>query len=644
MRIILITIMSIFLFSSTLSAKYLDDTLTDIFSKIKKTFTYYGEVVAVIPNRNEAVVQFKNYTPKKGIEVIVYREKGPITNQLTGKIIGHIEDMIGLISLKESTGTVALGDIIENKGIRAGDKVKYSKRVVFKLKGIENLSDKPIQAYNIKSYLELAISNFPEFDIITDNMPLKNTKDIYVVNLKVFVKDSNNPNSKRISLKIYSSYTNFSIGLFNGDFTLSKKMAEYKQGPVASGTSTTMQAAPISNTGIPMYPMGPQAQMQQPGKYPQYPGYPGIQPNVRQTPAKYPYAANYANAPEKAAPQTNSKYNFDTFDKLKPTVTKFRKITQLSEKVKTIDFNKNKVVYSDGESIIYGEIKNDKFSKLSGDLYKGFGTIISVQFVDVDNDNIKDIVLNIMLKERMDSRIYKIKNNRMVIVGDHFDFIFGSYDFNNDGKEEFAGQTFDDENIFGNQLYKLKFSNGNIEKIKKTWIPFGFRLLTATKADLDGDGVLELLFINEVHRLMVYKKGEKIYTGEDSLGGTFNTATVNLGTEKFEYTKARAIDVKPVKFIKNNKGKTGVLIVHNYATLDKVLGDMGLFKEGEIKLVYMNDFGDVSIKTYTGKLEGGIEGFELYNNEIICAVIKKSAVNPLAVKAASYIVAFPAFK
>jgi len=405
----------------------------------------------------------------------------------------------------------------------------------------------------------------------------------------------------------------------------------------------------IANSGIPVYPMSPQTQMNQQSQlsnYPQYPAYPGSAANNKVV-SKYPYAAKYKgynlDTNKDKNKKMSSKYKFDTFDKVKPVITKFRKITQLSEKVKSIDFNQNQVIYTDGASIIYGKIKFDKFSKISGDLYKGFGDVLNVQFVDVDNDNNKEIVANIILKDRMDSRIYKIVNNRLTLIGDHFDYIFGAYDFNDDGKDEFAGQTFDEENIFGGQLYKLSFNNGVINKVKKTWIPFGFRILTAVKADLDNDGIRELLFINEVHRLMVYKKGEKIYTGDDSLGGSFNSATVNLGTEKFEYTKARGIDVRPIKFIKNNKGRESVLIVQNYATLDKLLGDVGLFKEGELKLVYINDFGDVALKTYTGKVEGGIEGFQIYNNEIICTVIKKSSVNPLAVKAATYIVAFPAF-
>ncbi len=628
--------------ATTLNAKYLDDTLTDIFQKIKKSFTYYGKVVAVIPNRNEAVVQFDKFTPKDGIEVIVYREKGPIINQITSKIIGQIEDMIGIISLKETSGTVGLGDIIKHNGeIRAGDKVKYSKRVIFRLKSVENLSDKPEQAYNIKSYLELAISNFPAFELIDANTPIKNTQDVYIVNLKVFVKDSSNPENKRISLKVYSSYTNFSIGLYSGEFTMSKKMLQYKAPVVAQKSQV------YSGTGsnLPVYPMGPQVQAQPMApQYPAYPSYPNMQGNVKFQPkpfAKYPLGGQGANIQKPS--KISSKYKFSTFDNLKPSVTRYRKIAQVSEKLKTLDFYKNQVVYSDGSSIIYGKMLNNSFKKLSGDLYKGFGNIIGTTFVDVDNDGKMEIAVNILSKDDMNSRIYKIKNDRMILIGRDYSYIFGNYDFNDDGKEEFAAQSFDQDDIFGRQLFKMKLVNGDLKKIKTNWIPYGFRITSSVKADLDGDGKKEIIFINEQHRLMVYKNGEKIYTGDDSLGGSLNTAVVNLGTEKFEYDKARAIDVKPVKFMKDKKGKEGVLIVKNYATLDAFLGDVGLFKKGELKLVYINSFGDVGIKTYSGQVDGAIEGFTIYNNEIVCGIIKKSAVNPLAAKAQSYFVAFPEF-
>ncbi len=636
------TIFFIFLFAATtLNAKYLDETLTNIFNQIKKSFTYYGKVVAVIPDRNEAVVQFDKFTPKEGMEVIVYREKGPIINQITSKIIGQIEDMVGIISLKETSGTVGLGDIVKQNGkIRAGDRVKYSKRIIFRLEGIENLSDKPTAAYNMKSYLELAISNFPEFEIVSANTPIKNTRDIYIVNLKVFIKDSPNPEKKRISLKVYSSYTNFSIGLFNGEFTMSKKMLDYKGSAVA--VNTPAQAPRYSTTGsnLPVYPMGPQAQVRPMAPaYPSYPSYPMQRP--QQLPAnRYPA---YPNIQKPPVPKVSSKYKFSTFDNIKPSVTKFRKIAQVSEKLKTIDFYKNYVVYSDGSSIIYGKLLNNGFQRISGDLYKGFGNIIGTIFVDIDGDGKQEIAVNILNQDEMDSRLYKIRNNRLILVGKGFGYIFGKYDFNNDGKEEFAAQSFDSEDIFGRQIYKMKFVNGELKKLKTNWVPFGFRISSAVKADIDGDGKKELIFINEQHILMVYKDGEKIYTGDEDLGGSFNTAVVNLGTEKFEYDKARAIDFKPVKFIKDKKGRESVLVVKNYPSLHGLLGDIGLFKKGELKLVYVNALGDVALKTYSGQVDGAIEGFTLYNNEIVCGIVKKSAVNPLAVKSKSYFVAFPEF-
>ncbi len=651
MRIKKIIMMVVVFFTLTVSlhAKFLDESLTSLFTNIKKSFSNFGEVVAVLPKKNVAVVQFKDKSPEKGTEVIVYREGTPIMNKISGKVVGNVENMVGLISLKDNAGTVGIGDILKNNGIVIGDKVKYPKRIVFVLKSIENLSDKPVAAYDIKSYLELAVSNFPEFELVEGNTPLQPQKDVYLVNLKVFIKDASNPAKKRISVKVYSAYTHYTIGLFNTDFTLSKKMLAFHGSNVQAAGKPQPYSQGI-NTGIPMYPMGGQGQIPTQrysanSPYPQYPGMPQAPGQQPLPPKPYPgFNAKYNKLAKPQKKAVESKYKLDTFEKVNPVVTKFRKIAQIPEKLKSIDFYKDKIIYTDGYSIIYGKLLYDKFQKISGDLYKGFGSVLSVQFVDVDNDGKMDVVANVILKDGMDSRIYKIKNNSLILVGKGYDYIFGTFDFNDDGKPEFAGQSFDDEEIFGPSLYKLKFTNGKIEKIKRTWIPFGFRILSATKADLNGDGKKEIIFINENHRLMVFSNGEKIYEGDESLGGSFNTATVNLGTEKFEYTKARGIDVRPVKFIKDIKGRESVLIVKNYATLDAVLGDMGLFKEGELRMVYSNELGDVSVKPYTGKIEGGVEGFEIYNNEIICAVIKKSAVNPLATKAASYLIAFPAYK
>ncbi|GEM_PF-4248790 len=648
MKKIIIAIFYTLLISTSIHAKYLDQTMTDIFSKVKKSFTYYGEVVAVIPERKEAVIQFENFTPQKGMEASIYRQEGPIVNKLSGKIVGQIEDRIALLSLKEVSGSIGIGDIIENKGIKVGDKVKYSKRVIFKLSDVENLSDKPLAAYNIQSYIELGMSAFSEFEIIPENVNIPPGRDEYIVNLKVFIKDSENPKSKKISVKLFSNYTKYSIGLYEETFDLSNKMINYNpekddSKKVASSANSSqypsLSVYPMGNQGqvaaaLPQYPYGqsPQLPNQLSNQQPPYPNA-QLQKLPPETAKKYPGTAK----------TTASKYNMETFENTKPVITKFRNISQLSEKVKTVDFYKDKIIYSDGTSIIYGELSSDTFRKLTGDTYKGFGNIIGVRFIDVDNNGDVEIVVNILMKDSMDSRIYKINGNKISIIADHLNHIFGTFDFDDNGVEEFASQSFDSENIFGSTLSKINLKGDKIERVKDTWIPFGFRLSSSVKADLDGDGVKEILFVNEIHKLMVYQKGEAIYNGDESLGGTFNSASVNLGTEKFEYNKQKAIDVKPLKFTKDASGKESVLIVKNYATLDAVLGDVGLFKEGELRLVYKNSMGDVTMKPYTGKLEGGIEGFYLNNDEIYCAVIKKSSVNPLAIKAASYIVGFPAY-
>ncbi len=617
-------------------AKTLDKAFYDIFSKVLKQFSYEGEVVAIIPERDEAAVQFENnIIPPVGAEVTIYRHEKKLYNQLTGKFIGFLDTHVGIISIKDKVGTVAIGDIIDNTGhIKPGDLARFTKRVVFYVKGIKNLTDKPLQAYDVESYLELAGAKFPSIQIIFPNQMQvninKQSKDVYYLNMKIFIKDTENPQEKDVSVEFSSFYTGMNIGVYSDTFKLSQKMLAYKSQTFGVGTSQQKIITPTSNLptypGLPVYPMGPQAQVNI-NKVPQYPNLP-----------KYPKPV------KKIEKKQQSKYKFTTLEGLKPEVVKFRKIALIPGKLKSIDFDDNRLIYSESSEIVYGEIVNGNvFRRLDRVKYKGFGQIMNVQFVDADGDGKKEVIENILEKDGMSSKIFKIKQNHLVEIASNINLILGGFDFDNDGKEELAGQTFDEENIFGDALYELKLSGSSVKRVKRVWIPFGFRLPSSVKADIDGDGKKELLFINSIHRLIVYKNGENIYTGDESLGGSFNIVSWNLGTEKFQYTKPQAIDPKPIIFRKDEKGREGVLIVKNYATGDIILGDIGLFKKGEVRVVYINNFGDVAMKPYSGKVDGAIEGITVLNNELVCGVIKKSAVNPLSKKASSFLIAFPVY-
>ena len=633
-----------FLIPQILFAKTLDQAFSDIFTKILKQFSYEGEVVAIIPERDEAAVQFENnFIPPIGAEVTVFRHQRKLYNQITGKFIGYLDEHVGTISIKDKVGTVAIGDIVENTGnMKAGDNARFTKRVVIYVKGIKNLTEKPSQAYDVQSYLELAAGKFPSIQLVfTQNQYAQQKKDIYPINMKVFIKDSISNTKKAVSVEFSSVYTGRNIGVYESKFDLSKKMLAFKSQTFSITPQKPQIQAPATYPGLPVYPMTPQ---QSPGMQPiqpmaQLPAYPMQRQAVNLKPLKPQQKYQLTKLKPK-----KSKYKYSTLENLKPTVTNFRKISSLSEKLKSIDFNKNRVIYTDGYVIVYGEIiGQNAFKKMDQDKYKGFGQIMNVAFVDADEDGKKDVIVNIILKDGMESRIYKIYGNKLKLVKKEIDYILGGYDFDNDGKEELAGQTFDQENIFGDALYELKLKGGDLKRIKRVWIPFGFRLPSSVQADIDGDGKKELLFINDIHRLIVYKGGENIYIGDESLGGSFNIISWNKGTEKFQYTKPQAIDPKPIVFMKDKKGREGVLIVKNYATGDILLGDIGLFKQGEVRLVYLNSFGDVAMKPYSGKVDGAIEGVTIYNNELVCGVIKKSAVNPFATKAASFLIAFPAY-
>ncbi len=596
-KIVFVSFLLILLIPQVVFSKTLDQAFSEIFSKLLKQFSYEGEVVAVLPERNEAAVQFENnFIPPIGAEVTVFRHQKKLYNQLTGKFIGYLDINVGIISIKDKVGTVALGDIVSNPGhIRPGDKVRFTKRVVIYLKSIKNLTEKPLQAYDVKSYLELAAGKFPRIQIITGNISynMKNQPNVYYLNMKVFLKDTDNSKKKEVSVELSSIYTGLNVGEYSVIFDMSKKMLSYKAPQIQSiypsnnriNTPSTNGISPYP--GLPVYPMSGNTPMPPSQQLPVYPTNnnsgainPPINPlnNIKPSFKRYQYTNNFTSQSSFKSSQNLSN----------PLFIKYREIQNLPQNIKSIDFNGNNIVYTNGNLIVFGKIfLNNGFRETDKVVYTGQGKIMNVAFVDANNNGFNYIIANIISNNGMESRIYQIVNNKLKLIEKGINLILGSYDFDNDGIEEFAGQTFNRENIFGASLFELKLKNNKLIKGKRAWIPAGFRLPCSIKADINNDGKKELIFINNKHKLEIYKNGENIYLGEKSLGNQISK-----------------IDPKPVIYQKNK-----ILIANN--------------TKNEVDLVQMNNIANISIKPFTGKINGEIKGITIFDNNLLCIVNNK---------------------
>jgi len=612
----------IFIFITvSLYSKSLDQAFSDIFSKLIKQFSYEGVVVALIPERDEVAVQFENnFIPPIGAEVTIYRHKKKLFNQLTGKFIGYLNEHVGTITIQDKVGTVALGEIVENNGhIRVGDNARFTKRVIIYVKSISNLTDKPTAAYDVKSYIELAAGKFRTIQIVFPPNPiLQQKKNIYPVNMKVFIKDSISSSKKDLSVEFSSVYTGRNIGIYTEAFDLSKKMLTYKPPAIKPVTpaSPSIMAQPgvLSYPGLPTYPMGPTSNIQPQGQLPAYPMNPT---GVPQQSFNKPVELKPIRPVHTIKTQPKLK-SFSEIENFQPVVTDIKTISEIPEKLKSIDFYGNKIIFTDGKKIVYAEFFGEHgMRKLSQIIYKGPGQIMNVSFVDINGDGFKDGVVNIISKYRMLSQLYKIVNNKLVFYKGNLNYILGGFDFDNDGIEELAGQTYSSSDIFGDSLYELEVKNGKIIRKKRVWIPAGFRLISSIKADIDGDGKKELIFINAQHKLIIYKNGENIYSGSKSLGGSNNKILLNIASKP----KTIVIDPRPIILKKNLKGKEKILVVKNFLESGN----------GEVEIASVSNGGDIIIEPYSGKVKGAIDGITVYNGELVCGVARKKS---------SYLIAF----
>lgn len=561
----LIFLFFLFIFPCILHSKTLDQAFSEIFSKILKQFSYNGEVVALIPDRDEAALQFENnIIPPVGAEVLIYRPVKKIYNQITGKFIGYINQKVGMVSITDHVGTVAIGTIIDNSGnIKVGDKARFTKKLVIILKGIKNLTDRPIQAYDVNSYMELAEAKFHSLKIISPqvtNISSNKDNDAYYINMKVYLKDSVNPNKKELIIRFSSFYTGMDIAEYSSEFDMTKKMLSYSaptQIQAGAQAFNNIQGVP-SYPGIPMYPMTPQP----------------VQ-NPQQNVPAYPISAPSIPKPNIAKITPPKKFNIKHHE-TQPLIDRYTTLLKILDKVDNIDFNGNFIVYSTKSSIIYGEYtKKGLFKKFYIVNLNKNGKIINIAFMDIDNDGFKEIIANYILKNKIDSMIFKIKNRKLLKIKDHIKYILGGFDFDNDKKLELGGQSFNKKDIYGNSLYELSFKNGIIKRIKTTWIPNGFRLPYSIKIDIDNDKVQELIFIGKDNELMVYKNGEDIYS-KKLKGKIINVKPISIGNK--------------IIIVENANGKTQLYKLIKSSTEGIIMEPFSKKFNGKLIGIYYNGF------------------------------------------------------
>lgn len=245
---------------------------------------------------------------------------------------------------------------------------------------------------------------------------------------------------------------------------------------------------------------------------------------------------------------------------------------------------KNEILLADEERLDVYNFLSDKI-EYSGKIDEKFNKIIGIDCSDVDKNGSDEIFITISDGGKgIKSYIYIQDKGKFILLKDNFPFVIRTVLLNGEKKAVIQRLTRD-----GKFMGRINFLEFNGEYVKGSDIPdttnfsiYGFGL-----GDVNADGIIDILRVNEKSNLEIYSKGKKIYESVDKYGDS-----------------------------------TFYFIMKQRVLVENVTNKESENRLEELKSrVYLNDriFVDKSGKIWTGKVvksENIIPTFEKYFNKI----------------------------
>ena len=369
-----------------------------------------------------------------------------------------------------------------------------------------------------------------------------------------------------------------------------------------------------------------------------YPQAVAMQPAPGTPPARYPYGAPPTAAQPTVPPKQAAKYPIASAEMEKTIVPRYRKVTEIPDAALCVDLYD---LDGDGtlEAILITEntlqIKElSETGNTVGHSFRGFGKLVSVS----GGEN-GYIALNIYVENKqMRSMILRYKKGQLEPVVTDLNFILAFVDLDNDGKREtLLAQDFDSERFFGAKVFKMRILGNKVEAGPNVRVPRDFHLIGASFADLNGDGVNEISFINEHHKLVIYRGDRRIWISPRRVGGGVQDVSIDVGTDYVRFPENIPVETPPYAIDLDKDGRKELLIADNKSTVYHLVEGFPTYEYGRISMVSAESLGYM-LRPFTGKLSGPVVGIGGDGKEIFCGLVKGSL---LWGKATSYILAFP---
>ncbi|OKY76984.1 MAG: hypothetical protein BM485_00235 [Desulfobulbaceae bacterium DB1] len=185
-----------------------------------------------------------------------------------------------------------------------------------------------------------------------------------------------------------------------------------------------------------------------------------------------------------------------------------------------------------------------------------------------------------------------------------------------------AGQRPAMDAAFAPGIYQIRVTESILQQEEKLPVPDSITIYDFSMADLDGDGKIEIIALDDSDKLLVMQSGGKqIWKSDESFGGTLSyvggddpRAQSNKDIHDTRTKDRRYIHSRIIIDDINNDNQPDIIINKNLSTASKVLKNLKNYPTGEMHALAWNGIGLTELWR-TRKIDGYVSSYQFIHDK-----------------------------
>jgi hypothetical protein len=551
----------------------------------------------------------------EGMQLTLFREGEALKHPTTGEILQRLETDLGTVTVRQVAERYAVATLTQPTGkpeVRSGDKVRITAgRIALGLLPLLNQTPRPLPSDVLADALQRALTATDRFRVVPRDQIAVWLLQRGALPEGVIAPDLLPPLAQALHLSyvLMPLLKELSGTAFLEVLLLSPP---HPQVPVATVSALLPEAALVQRTPEPAAPL-PWVTQQPRTPAPESAAPPASAPppasasvpQTAQPPAPRPPAELFKAAPQ----QLPGALSWNLADAL----TEIHRLPNLLVGMDGADIDgdgKPEVATATDSRVSLYRLEGEQLVPIDTFTPARPGELLSVQLLRLGGSKAVGVVVNRQTAELlMDSFILTLQDQRLVVWQEHLYDILLAMDTDGDGiNDSVWSQPLDQQQFFRKGMaHQFVPANGALKRQGKPAIPSSFRATGAALARLSADGPRDLVFVDQLSRLQVYRGKEQVWRSPSKVGGGYAHAeVVTDSSQGIDMKQSVFFEPLPVPIDIDGNGTDEVLMARNLSILGIIPG-LNLYSGGDVVLLHEASYG-LTLSPVSPQFNGVIAG------------------------------------